>query len=123
MVFALSPKQWAFYNVSMELIVSIIFLVLLLWGWYKRKEYKIRESWLVFSFFAYSLPTITGTFSSMPRFALVCFPAFIVIERLLSKAKKSKNKWLNLISKVYLPASIILFAIISAFFFMGYWVA
>jgi Gpi18-like mannosyltransferase len=123
MVFSLNPSQWAFYSVSLELVVSTVFLGLLLWGWYKRKEYKIKESWLIFSFLAYSLPTITGTFSSMPRFVLVCFPGFIVIERLLGVAKKSNKKLLVVVARFYLPLSILLLIIISAFFFRGYWVA
>ena len=121
MIFTVNPNQWAFYYVLLEFIISAAFLSLIVWGWYKRKEYKIRDSWLVFSTLAFILPTLTGTFSSMPRYVLVCFPCFVVIERLLSSTKK-KNKILGCLCKYYLPISLLLLLILSAFFFQGYWV-
>jgi hypothetical protein len=121
MVFTVYPRQWLYFNVWFELLVSVLFLGLLLWGWYKRKEYKIRPSWLTFATAAYFLPTFTGTFSSMPRYVLVCFPAFLVLARIFADLKKrhgfSRIEWL------YLGVSLLLLIVSSAFFFRGYWVA
>lgn len=47
----------------------------LLWQGYRQN---LPRSWLIFSFLAVVAPTLTGTFSSMPRYVLVAFPIFIV---------------------------------------------
>ena len=121
MIFTVAPSQWLYFNVWFEFVVAVLFLALLLWGWHKREEYKIRLSWLVFAGLAYLLPTLTGTFSSLPRYVLVCFPGFIVLARVITDLAKQKR--LSQIKWVYLAVTVILLVISSAFFFRGYWLA
>ena len=119
MIFTVDPQQWLYFIVWLEFIIALLFLILLSWGWFKRKEYQIRDSWLVFASLAYILPTLTGTFSSMPRYVLVCFPCFIVLAKAITNLKKR----FSLIKGVYLIFSLILLVICTAFFFRGYWIA
>jgi len=125
MVVTVYPKQWLYFNVWFELIISSLFLFLLVWGWYKRKEYKIRNSWLVFATAAYLLPTLTGTFSSMPRYVLVCFPCFLVLSRIMEQLLLSfkDNKKKRVFRWGYILISTSILVIVSTAFFCGYWVA
>lgn len=75
---------------------------------------KTRKSYLVFSVLAFIVPTLTGTFSSMPRYLLACFPLF-----LYGGSRKMPR-----------PAAVALLAISAALliintilFVQGYWVA
>ncbi|KUK84176.1 MAG: Uncharacterized protein XD98_0129 [Microgenomates bacterium 39_6] len=115
MLLTVDPNQYIFFNVCLEVAVALLFLFLLVWGWYRHKEYKIQLSWLVFASLAYLLPTLTGTFSSMPRYVLVCFPGFIVLENLLRKKKGAYYS--------YLILSAVGLIVLAAFFFRGYWLA
>lgn len=76
---------------------------------------KIRPSYLVFSFLAFLIPPLTGTFSSMPRYILVCFPIFIWLA-LWTDAHFSRKVLLLTISTLLLILNTILFI-------QGYWVA
>ncbi|MBP8591493.1 hypothetical protein KBI33_03480 [Candidatus Shapirobacteria bacterium] len=114
MITIVNPHQYLYFNVWFEFLVACLFLVLLFLGWWKRKGYQIPASFLTFASFSYLLPALTGTFSSLPRYVLVCFPAFMVLEKLLSQ------KWLF---RVYLIFSTLGMILLAAFFFRGYWVA
>lgn len=119
MIVAVNPRQWLYFNVWLELLISTLFLGLLLWGWYKREKYKIRSSWLTFATLCYLLPTFTGTFISMPRYVLTCFPCFAVLVHVLEDLKKRFRR----IEILYMAVSVILLIICSTFFFRGYWAA
>ncbi|MGB9911220.1 MAG: hypothetical protein ACPLKP_01300 [Microgenomates group bacterium] len=100
-----------YFVVWLELLVAISFLGLLVYGYLK----KIRLSYLVFGFLAYILPTLTGTFSSLPRYVLVVFPAFLSLGFILEKYQRFKI--------FYLIFSLILLVISLIFFSRGYWLA
>ena len=121
MIFTVYPNQWLYFNVWLEFLVALFFIGLLLWGWYKREEYKIRNSWLVFAAGAFVLPTLTGTFLSLPRFVLVCFPCFVVLSCLFEDLKK-KKKWVWA-TRAYPLISLGLLIICAALFFRSYWIA
>ncbi len=106
MILTVNFRDPIYFTIWLELLVSSLFLILLVLAWWK---FKLRQSWLVFSVLAYILPTLTGTFSSMPRYALVCFPCFLVL------AKLKLPKW------VY-PVSGGLLLLCSALFVRGYWI-
>ena len=114
MIITVDPHQYLYFNVWLEFLVALIFLLLLILGWGKRKKYQIPASFLIFASFAYLLPTLTGTFSSLPRYVLACFPAFMVLEKLLSQKR---------LFRIYFVFSILGFTLLAAFFFRGYWVA
>ena len=99
-------------TVLFELAVGIVFLVLPVVGYFR----KVRLSYLAFAFLGYLLPTIQGSFSSLPRYVLVLFPSFIVLALLL-------KHWPNWI-KIFLGSlSIVVLLIETALFLRGYWVA
>ncbi len=76
------------------------------------KHLRIFAPYLLFAVFAYLLPTLTGNFSSMPRYLLVCFVLFIYLGQL-------PQRWLFL----YLTISGLLLIINLLLFTQGYWVA
>jgi len=104
------PFDFRYFTYAQEFAVGMLGLLGLLVS-YK----KIRTSYLVFALGAFLLPTFTGTFSSMPRYLLACFPIFIYIALLLEK----RRWWLAL----YLLGSSLLLFINTALFIQGYWVA
>jgi hypothetical protein len=114
MILTVNPNHWIYVNILLEVIVAAVFLLLTLEALRRFKYYNIRLSWLFFSFCAYFLPTLSGTFSSLPRYVLLCFPSFIVIAKLL---KTNKNRY------IYFVISSIVLIILSSFFFKGYWIA
>jgi hypothetical protein len=77
--------------------------------------FSTRLSYVVFALGAFLLPTLTGTFSSMPRYVLVCFPIFLVITELIHKKPK--------IGLLLLVLSTLLLIINTVLFIQGYWVA
>lgn len=96
-----------FFNAFLEFIFTLLpFLILILA--YK----KIRFSYWIFTLGCLIIPTLTGTLSSMPRYALMSFLIFPFI------AQKSGQifKWI-------LAGMVILGLILTALFTRGYWVA
>ena len=109
MVVTVDRSNPLYFTIILEFISSITVISLIVWGFFK----KIRPSYLVFSLCALILPTLTGTFSSMPRYVLVAFPAFII----LAQIKNSK------IFYSILSVSTILLIICTAMFTRGYWIS
>lgn len=98
-----------YFTVWLELLVAIGFIFLLIKCYLK----KIRRSYLIFSVLALITPTLTGTFSSLPRYALVLFPCFIYLGMIRS------NRTRRVIQIIF-----ILLALFSAtLFFRGYWIS
>lgn len=73
----------------------------------------LPASFSVFSLLAVSIPLLTPTLSSIPRFLLPVFPIFIVMALV-------KNYYINLILQIL---SISLLAIFTTLFISGYWVS
>lgn len=76
---------------------------------------KIKASHLFFALAALILPTLTGTFSSMPRYVLVCFPVYIILAKLIENSKVRQV--------AYFLVSILLLVVNTILFIQGYWVA
>ena len=100
-----------YFVVWLEFLTATGFLALLIWAYFQ----KIRISWLIFAVFTYLLPTLTGTFSSLPRYVLVIFPGFVGLSLLVEKYRWGKI--------LYLIFAIILMVVAVIFFTRGYWVA
>lgn len=109
MIFTVDASNPIYFTIWLEFLASLLFLSLLAWGWYKG----MRRSYLIFSILAYLLPTLTGTLSSMPRYVLVLFPAFMVLGTI-------KNR---VIFWAWILLSVLLLLISTAFFTRGYWLA
>lgn len=76
---------------------------------------KVRFSYVLFALTAFLVPTLTGTFSSMPRYVLVCFPVMIWLAQFLQT-----KRWATY---AYLAGSGILLILNTLLFIQGYWVA
>jgi len=106
---------WSYFPVVfttlLEVFVAVLFLAILIFS-----LKKLKWDYWVYILFGYLIPTLTGSFSSLPRYVLVLFPAFIFMATRLEKA----NTFLRL--GIYLSLAII--AIIAeALFFRGYFVS
>lgn len=76
---------------------------------------KIRWSWTLFALAALTLPTLTGTFSSMARYALVALPIYWFLS---DKLANGHPIW-----KIWLIVSGLLLLFNTVLFIQGYWVA
>jgi hypothetical protein len=108
MVATVTWNSLLYYNVWMELVSAVLFLTLILMAFKK-----VRPSYAMFGALSLLAPTITGTFTSLPRYVLILFPAFIVLAQVLSE------KWFRWV----LFLSGILLIINTILFIQGYWVA
>lgn len=109
MMLTVKVNQLAYFSVVLEFLTSLLFLLFLFWGWKK----KLNTSYLIFGFLAYIIPTLTGTLTSMPRYVLTIFPAFIVMGMIKNKILKMSLFFVF----------IILLVINTILFTRGYWVA
>ncbi len=98
-----------YFTVWLELLVVVGFIYLLL----KSFSIKIRLSYLVFSVLTLLIPTLIGTFSSLPRYVLVLFPCFICLGMVKSTKTRRAVQIIFILSAIF---SVVLF-------FKGYWIA
>lgn len=103
------PFSWSYYTWVLEALAGTLGLAGLI-----AAIGRVRASYLVFAFGAFIIPTLTGTFSSMPRYLLVCFPLFLLMGRLSS----ARATWVS-----YLVFSALLLIINTILFVQGFWVA
>ena len=99
-----------YFRVLQELVSSLVFLILAVVSFKK-----VRLSYAVFAILSFITPTLTGTFSSMPRYVLVMFPAFIVLGKWFENRDRLWRFWIGL--------SVILLIIDVSLFLTGRWVA
>lgn len=104
------PFDFRYLIYIQEFLAGVGGVLLLIWGYRK-----VRFSYLLFALPALLLSTLTGSFSSSPRYLLVCFPIFIIGAQLLKKNRILKWSWLIL--------SGLLLLLNTALFLQGYWVA
>lgn len=109
MFFGVSPANDIYPVLIFEFSLSLIFLSLIIYALFK----KFRPSYLLFIIPSFLLPTLTGTFASMPRYVLTGFPLFYLLSSL--KNKKAKIIWL-VISVLLLIWAFIRFS-------RGYWIS
>jgi len=100
----------ASYFISVLEFVAVFFGYAVLWLGWKKKE---RLSLVIYGVFALTLPTLTGTFSSMPRYLLSIFPLFLILGKLDN----------TVIRYSILMISIFLQFILSVMFLRGWFVA
>lgn len=101
-----------YQTVALELLTGIIFLILPIYGYFK----KIRVSYLFFALASFLLPTVQGSFSSLPRYILVLFPSFLALAIWLSSLSKIERLAIQTLLFLGLAVETILFL-------RGYWVA
>ena len=101
-----------YQTVILEFLVGIVFFLLPLYGYYK----KVRVSYILYALTGFLLPTIQGSFSSLPRYVLILFPTFLILALGINQI----NKFLKLVLLFIFTSLLILE---SALFFRVYWVA
>jgi hypothetical protein len=107
------PIDWKYYIYVQEFLFSLGALYYLIKAFFKKI---LSLAWVLFSLGAYFLPTLTGNFSSMPRYILLCWPIFFYLV-------KDFSNWHKLYKVLYLTISLILLIINTMLFIQGYWVA
>lgn len=101
-----------YQTVVLEFIIGITFILLPVYGFFK----KIRLSYLFFAVTGLLMPSIPGSFSSLPRYVLVLFPSFIALAFYLV----SLPFWARIIICVILS---LILGVETNLFIRGYWVA
>ena len=95
----------------LELFLAILFSLLSIFAFFK-----VRLSYAVYLALGYLAPSLSGSFSSLPRYVLVLFPAFI-----LMAAWVTTLGWSYRI--LFYAFSFILLLISSMLFLRGYWIS
>lgn len=99
-------------GILLEVVTGILFTALPIYGYFK----KMRLSYIFYAFVGFLLPTIQGSFSSVPRYVLALFPSFIALSLLISKYPTFK--------KIIIIGFFLVWMLIEASLFVrGYWVA
>lgn len=106
---SVNPGIYEWWVAVFELSFFVFALSLLYIAWKK----KIRIFYLIFGILCFLIPVSSGTFSGLPRYALVIFPLFITLALI-------KNRYFKII---YGIISIILLFIFSMLFSKGYFIS
>jgi len=77
---------------------------------------KMRPSYWLFCFLSFLLPTLTGTFSSLPRYILILFPVFGFLAAWLDKQHPYLRYFYFIVSAIF---SIIAVALFTRGYFVG----
>ena len=99
------------FTTFLELAVAMLFSILSIISFFK-----IRLSYAIYLTLGFLIPTLSGSFSSLPRYVIVLFPGFLLMAIYFLKL----NRVLQI---VLLSILFILLGLASAFFIRGYWVA
>lgn len=99
------------FVIILEVLSAVIFLAVSIFSFFK-----LRLSYCVWFLLGYLLPTLSGSFSSLPRYVIILFPAFILFAVYLNK--------MNLFVKILtVSLSFLLLGISTMMFVRGYWLA
>ena len=110
MLVTVEKSTLTYFAVIMEFLAAASFLILIIFTYLKR-----WYSYLIFMVLAYIVPTLTGTFLSLPRFVLVLFPGFILLS-----LWAEKYRWLRIL---YPAVAFPLLILCLLLFTRGFWVA
>lgn len=101
-----------YQTMVLEFFIGILFLAAPLYGYTQG----LRLAYVFYALIGFLLPSIQGSFSSIPRYVIVLFPSFIAIALFVCKFPN----WIRILiivgSVIWLSAETILFL-------RGYWVA
>ena len=99
------------FSTYLEVITATIFLGLSVIAFFR-----IRLSYAVYLSLGFLIPSLAGSFSSFPRYALILFPGFLIMAIWLSK----QHKAVKLLVYLFLFATL---AVATSLFVRGYWIA
>lgn len=103
---------YSLYTWFLEVLTASLFVFVPIYGYLK----KVKLSYLSYVLLGFLVPSIQGSFSSVPRYLLVIFPAFIIIGQALGKLPKFYRV-------IFLCLSAVFMLIGYALFFRGYFVS
>ncbi len=106
------PIDPLYLTYALELVVGVAFFLLPIFGIYK----KIKWSYLIYCFAGFLLPTLQGSFSSLPRYVIVLFPSFLVMAIYVADFSTLKKIIVFTVMLTMLVTETMLFI-------RGYWVA
>jgi hypothetical protein len=110
MLVTVNPVTPTYFTLSLEFAIGIGFAVLSVLTWKK-----LGAALGLYTLANYLLPTFTGSFSSVPRYVLILFPAFIVLTQYINK-----YRWLKIL---YFTISPVLLISCIIYFTRGWWIA
>lgn len=99
------------FSAILEFSVALLFLVLVIYSFFK-----LRLSYAIYLLGGYLIPTFSGSFSSLPRYVVILFPAFILLSVIISKWSKTFRNLFYLGGCVLLFVSVLMFT-------RGYWIS
>ncbi len=111
-IIVLYPTFQLNYWVAVLELISVVLYVFILW--YSLK--KIRFSYWIFMLISFLIPSLTGTFQGMPRYALHLYPFFLSLAILLNNSSIR-------IKILYFLVNSVLLVILLGMFTHGYFVA
>lgn len=112
MIFTVDIYNPIYQTILLEFVCGILFFLLPVYGYFK----KIRLSYLFYAMAGFLVSAIQGSFSSVPRYVIVFFPAFIALAIFLSNTPR-------ILRLIVILISVILLIIETALFLRGYWIA
>lgn len=101
-----------YQTIILEVFVGVLFFILPIFGYFK----KVRWSYLIYAMLGFLIPTIQGSFSSVPRYVIVFFPFFIILSIWITSLPRPIRIILLIASSVFLFKE-------TALFLRGYWIA
>ena len=110
-VFTVDSASPVYLTVLLEFFTAIVFTLTSIIS-----VFRLRPSYSLFGIATFILPTLTGTFTSLPRYVLVCFPAFILLGLAFSKLDARLRTLFSIFGVV------VMFIYLSLFV-RGYWVS
>lgn len=112
MVMTVDKSNVIYQTIWLEFLIGISFFALPIYGYFK----KIRLSYLFYALMGFLLPSIQGSFSSIPRYVIVFFPSFLVLAVFFN----SLPKFFRII---FTAMCFFVLLVETALFTRGYWVA
>ncbi len=109
MLVTVNPLTPTYFTTCIEMLIGLGFAWLSILSW-KR----LGPALGIYTLSNYLLPTFTGSFSSVPRYVLILFPAFIVLSQEIRA-----HRWFRL---VYFSLSPVLLLSCVIYFTRGWWV-
>ncbi|MFC1626001.1 hypothetical protein ACFL1Q_03100 [Patescibacteria group bacterium] len=112
MLFLVKLPVYTIQTILLEITVGVMFILLPIYAYIK----KVKLFDIVYILLGFLVPSAQGSFSSVPRYVAVIFPAFVVLALFLDRLPKLPKALYFILSSVWLMIN-------TALFIRGYWVA
>jgi hypothetical protein len=106
---SLSTSVHEWWVALLEICTFIFACALMYIAWRKN----VRKSYLLYALFAFAVPVLSGTFTGLPRYAIILFPMFVALALI-------EKKWIKIL---YFCISVPLLIICTMLFVRGHFIA